>query len=185
MKKKNIIGIVASALSLVVFALSFAVRAVITDRLDGHFKKVVFYNSVWGSTEFRAYEDGKLWKITQLNGGVSPFPIIGFILILIIGIIAVQTIIFNKQKSSKWILLSCGIMTSVSSTFQLLGGDSAIVAYAKCYNTSTSSVREMLRESEAIAWAGTLGVILAVLTIVIGVALVLTAFLPEDSKEKQ
>lgn len=185
MKKKNIIGLIGSALSLVVFCLSFAVRAVISDHSEGHYKKVVFVNSVWGCTEARAYEDGKLWNVSAMKGGVSPFPIIGFILILIIGIIAVQTIIFNKQKSSKWILLSCGIISAVSCVFQALGGDSAIIAYAKYYNSSPESVREMLREANGFTSPGILGIILAVVTVLIGIALVLTAFLPEVSEEKQ
>ena len=185
MKKKNIIGIVASILSVIIFALSFAVRAVIADRSEGHFKKVVFCNSVWGCTQLRAYEDGQLWNITEMKGGVSPFPIIGFILILIVGIVAIQTIVFNKQNSRKWILLSCGIACAISSVFQFLGGESGIVAYAKYYNVSTDSVREMLRDSGAFTWAGTVGVILAVFTVLVGIALVLTAFLPEVTEEKQ
>ena len=185
MKKKNIIGIVASILSVIIFALSFAVRAVITDRSEGHFKKVVFCNSVWGCTQLRAYEDGQLWNITEMKGGVSSFPIIGFILILIVGIVAIQTIIFNKQNSRKWILLTCGIACAISSVFQFLGGESGIVAYAKYYNSSVESVRELLRDAHAFVSAGTLGIILAVFTILVGIALVLTAFLPEVTEEKQ
>ena len=185
MKKKNIVGLIASVLSLVVFALSFAVRAVINDHSEGHYKRVVFLNSVWGCTQLRAYEDGKLWNITEMKGGVSPFPIIGFILVLIIGIIALLAIIFSKSNNRKWVLLTCGVLSAVSSVFQFLGGESTIVAYAKYYNESVDSVRKLLRESGAIAWPGVLGIILAVVTILIGAALILVAFLPDKSEEEQ
>lgn len=182
---RNIIGLAASALTLVVFCLSFAVRAIIADNVDGNLKKLVFYNSVWGSTEARAYENGELWDIIPLKGGVSPFPIIGFLLILIIGILAVQTIIFNKKnKNRKWTLFACGMGSLVSCVFQMLGGESALVAYAKEYGVSVQEVRDTVIYSDARPGPGTLGLILGIVTILIGIAFVISAFLPETLKEE-
>ena len=176
---KNIIICAAAFVGLVVFFLSFAVQAQLKGTEAGHDMLVKIVNSVWGATEGRTYVDGKFQIAMALDGGVSALPILGFIFVLVGAIGAVLVAILVKKPFAKWIILWFGVLALLGGVFQFFGGQSAYAAYAKSLGTTVEKAKEYLASEGVKANPGALGVILGILSILVGGAFGVAALLPE------
>ncbi len=176
---KNILICAAAFVGLVVFFLSFAVQAQLKGTTGGHTMVAKIVNSVWGATEGRTYQDGQFVVAMRLDGGVSILPILGFVFVLLGAIGAVLVAFLVKKPWAKWVVLACGVLALLGGVFQFFGGESAYVAYAKSIDATVEQAKAYLADQGIKANPGALGIILGILSILVGGAFGAAALLPE------
>ena len=176
---KNIVLCGAALLALIVFFLSFAVQARVTGVNLGNRMLIIFDNSVWGATKGRYYIDGEFAMNMALKGGVYALVLVGFILVLVGAIGAVLVGLLVKKPFAKWIVLCFAVLVLVGGVFQFFGGNAAYTAYAKYAGCTFEQAKNYFESTNAKCNPGPLGIVLAILSILAGAGIGVSALLPE------
>ena len=181
---RNVIICSAALIGLIVFFLSFAVKAQASGVQGGHQMLLVFDNSIWGAKEIHAYQDGQVVTSFAGKGGIAALPLIGFILLLV-GVLGGALVAFLVNKPyAKWIILGCGALAVLGGVFQFFGGEACYSAYAAYDNITIEESKTWFQSFDAKVGPGALGIVLAILSILVGGGFVASQFVPEKSLVK-
>ena len=181
---RNVIICSAALIGLIVFFLSFVVKAEASGVQSGHQMLLTVDNSIWGATKINAYQDGQLAQSFAGKGGIAALPLIGFILLLV-GVLGGALVAFLVNKPyAKWIVLGCGALAVLGGVFQFFGGEACYSAYAAYDGTTVEQAKAWFQTFDAKVGPGALGIVLAILSILVGGGFVASQFVPEKSLVK-
>ena len=183
---RNIIICSAAFIALLIFCLSFAVKAHI--EIEGaHYR---FFTAVWHIEKVVGVENGHIETTMLPKEYTSLFalPLVGFILALVAGIGAVViALLIKNEKLSKILILVCAVLMIAGGVFMFFVGESAIRTFTLANGGTLAHVTEMkevMKELGGKYYTGALGIICGVLSILAGAVMGVFQFLPDKKLAK-
>ena len=185
---RNVIIWSAAFLGLLVFCLSFAVTSRMTYTEGGNRALYIFNNGIWSGNHVKAYDNGKLVAEGVMTGKPFILPILGVILVFLAaaGVIAVSFLVKN-EKLVKILSITSAAVAIVGGVFMFFVGETAIRTFVYEMRGSLDQLQEMkdaLKAAGGKFYGGALAVILAILSILAGVAFGVAPFLPDKKLAK-
>ena len=177
---KNILVFVGTFILLLAFCLSFAVKGT----LEGGGARVVFNYVLYGSK--RVIGDGVDMDIPEEYRYFAALPVIGYIIALIGGLVAVIFVfVVKKEKMRKNLVLGAAGFALVGAIFSMITLNPPFHAYAKLFGSTYEQAKTTLESIGVREKASALNIVMGIFSILGACAIGASQFLGGKVAKKE